>query len=175
LKRILHFAASMALLSAFATGAAAQSGTWRATGSQARPRVAAEAPRPQTIIVVAPTAQYQPVYGNPYAYPVAYTVLPAVVMSDGSIWADFGYGYVPVSRACAVASTALNTQPTVFAGNGVVLSGPPTYMQPAPAQPTASQQMISSGQTTGQTNVQISAAQSACYSRDANGRVFVIR
>lgn len=34
------------------------------------------------------------------AYPVSFGYIPAVVMSDGTVWANFGYRYVPVRTAC---------------------------------------------------------------------------
>lgn len=46
---------------------------------------------------------YSP-YGYPYrsggAYPVAAMWIPAILMSDGTVWADFGNGYVRVQRSC---------------------------------------------------------------------------
>lgn len=154
------------ILTAVATTAEAQNGTWRATSTGNRPRQAVERrPAPQQVIVVQP--QYNPYYP---VYPVAYTTIPAIIMSDGSIWADLGYGNYPVSRACVLASSVA-TAPTVVAGNGFVLSGgAPTYMQPAPAQLTPSQQNLPSAQ-----QAAALAAQNACYSRDAYGRAFVIR
>lgn len=43
----------------------------------------------------------QPYPGTRYpAYPVAMTYIPAILMSDGTVWADFGSGYVRVVRSC---------------------------------------------------------------------------
>lgn len=100
-------------------------------------------------------------------YPVAYTALPAIVMSDGSIYANLGNGYVPVRQACAPLR--------VVNGNDLLYSGATllTYMQPAPAQATASQLNLPSAQA------QRAAAQqqvrSACYRMNPYGPVVVVR
>lgn len=44
-------------------------------------------------------------------YPVAFTYIPAIVMSDGTVWANFGYGYVQVRTACR--------EPRVIDGRGM--------------------------------------------------------
>ena len=97
-------------------------------------------------------------------------VIPAVLMSDGSIMADFGSGLEVVGRACPnsaanmplriVAGGASNTQP-------VPQLQPAPGMQAAPAQATASQQMS-------QSHTPSAPAQSSCHLRQS-GRVFVTR
>ena len=49
--------------------------------------------------VEAPEAMYpaNPLYSP---VPIAFTYLPAIVMSDGTVWANFGHGYVQVRTAC---------------------------------------------------------------------------
>jgi hypothetical protein len=72
-------------------------------------------------------------------------------------------------------------QPRVIGSNGFVLreAAPPTYTQPVPAQMTSSQQMLPSVQAQsgrGRRELQNHlAADVACFSRDASGRVFTHR
>lgn len=62
--------------------------------------------------------------------------VPVVVLPDGRVFANFGYGYEQVVRTC---SSSVVIQP-----NAAVQSGPvqPVVTQPAPAQATASEQML---------------------------------
>jgi len=138
-------------------------GQWRLPPSSGTTRTGVEA-RPQTTTTVSPI-------GFPMAQPVAVTLVPVVLMSDGSVFANFGFGFEPVMRPCA--STLVVGQPTVVASNGLVLSRPqaPTYTQPVPNQQTSSQQMLTS-----QPQRTLSVyAQRACFNRDQAGRVFVYR
>ena len=106
--------------------------------------------------------------------PVAFITIPAILLSDGTVLADFGLGYAPVTRACNSQVVVLSgSQPRVIAGNGVVLSGAPTYTQPVPNQATASQQMLPSNQS--RYPILTSASQTSCFSRDGGGSVFVVR
>src|SRR5688500_16359245 len=78
--------------------------------------------------------------------PVALSLVPAILMSDGRVFANFGFGFEPVLRPCSGAVVA--GQRRVIGSNGVVLFHPtaPTYTQPVPNQQTASQQMVQSAQ-----------------------------
>ena len=107
------------------------------------------------------------------AQPVAFNLVPAILMSDGTVWANFGFGFEPVVRSCG---SVVVTQPAVMAGNGALITQPaaPTYMQPAPVQKTASQQVIAASQN-GATVQTSRVAQLSCFGRDASGRVFVLR
>lgn len=124
--------------------------------------------RPQTQVV------YVDPYGNP-SYPqqaprpVQFTLIPAVLMSDGSIFANFGFGYEPVVRTCS--AVVVGGQPQRIGAGGVSLSqsNAMPYTPPVPNQSTASQQMIANGQRLS------GPAQLACFTRDAAGRVFVYR
>ena len=113
------------------------------------------------------------VTSNPtlFAQPVAVSLAPVVLMSDGSIFANFGFGFERVARSCS--ATQVIGQPTVVASNGVVLSQPqqPTYTQPVPNQQSQSQLMVSGAQ---QTSPSV-PAQRACFNRDMSGRVSVYR
>lgn len=96
-------------------------------------------------------------------YPIAYTLLPAIVMSDGSIYANFGYGYQQVSRSCG--------QSRVLDNRG--MKTPQRYPQPAPAPVTPSAQNLPSVQA--QRRAARGVAHSACYARDTYGRLVVVR
>jgi len=133
----------------------------RAAAAQHAPRAGVEA-HPAPAVVSNPIVISQP---------VAVSLMPVVLMSDGTIFANFGFGFERVARACS--STLVVGQPTVVASNGVVLSQPkqPTYTQPVPNQQTASQTVVNGSQ---QTTLSV-PAQRACFNRDVSGRVFVYR
>jgi hypothetical protein len=99
-------------------------------------------------------------------------VIPAVLMSDGSIMADFGSGLEPVQRACA--HSVQRSPLRVVAAGGSTQPAPVLQpapgMQPAPAQATASQQMSPFGQRTPS-----QAARSSCHLRDESGHVYATR
>ena len=144
----------LALLAGLAGDASAQTrrGTFTlSTGNEGR----------KVVIQDPPPAHAQPVYPLYPAFPVAYTLLPAIVMSDGSVFANFGYGYLQVSRPCAVST------PRVLDGRGFQTT------QPAPAEPTASEQNLPSVQA--QRRAAERAAHGACYGQDRYGRIVVIR
>ena len=107
-----------------------------------------------------PDALFPPITVHP-ARPVQFTLLPAILMSDGSILANFGFGFEPVMRSCANAGpvVVVSGTPQKVAGNGVVIPN-----RGAPSQTMVTQQVVLSG-----------AAQSACFTRDNFGRVFVYR
>jgi hypothetical protein len=146
-------------------------GEWRLPASGGGTRAVQPAtPQPQVIVV--PGQRYYP---QTTVFPrrvAAYTLVPAILMADGSVLADFGFGYEPVYRSCS--GTLVTGQPTIVGGNGVVLNAPqaPTYTQPVPNQQTASQQMLSTRTNTvyGSTH-----SQTSCYNRDPGGRVIVVR
>jgi hypothetical protein len=156
-------------------GAQRSGGTWILTPNTGRPRVGVQAPPPQQTVVVSRPATYLP------PQPVAFTLVPAVVMSDGSIYANFGYGYEPIVRPCA--NAAVVTTNGVMSPYGTVTYQPaaPTYVHPAPNPVT------SPYNRPGQTTVVTTGAQSAqytqyaqysqqlCFSRDASGRVYAYR
>lgn len=132
-------------------------------------------PQP-TVIIVTPLSGLNgtTVLNGPTVFrrhPIAVTMIPAIILSDGSIVANFGFGFEPVVRSCSGAVVV--GQPRVMASNGVVLTqATPTYTQPVPAQMTPSQQLLPSAQGR---NGLSAAAQTACFSRDAAGRVIVFR
>jgi len=94
------------------------------------------------------------------SYPISRTLVPAIIMSDGSVYANFGYGYELVRRRCAALP--------VLGSNGPL--GQPTYTQPVPAQLTASEQAIRS-----QNQTPSAQASASCYRLAAYGPVVVVR
>ena len=164
LKRLDLGTALIAVLLA-AAPVAAQSGGKFSLPAQGTVRQGVEARPPQTV-TVDPYSHYR----NPSypAQPVQFILVPALLMSDGSIFANFGFGYEPVIRSC---SAVVSAPVQRIASNGVSLgkSNAMPYTPAVPNQMTASQQMIANG-------TRLSGpAQLACFSRDAAGRVFVYR
>ena len=163
----LDFGTALTIALVAIAPAGAQQGGKFSLPAQGSTRQGVEA-RPQTTAVVVDP------YGNP-SYPqsaprpVQFTLIPAVLMSDGSIYANFGFGYEPVFRSCSAVVVA--GQPQVIGAGGVKLgqSNAMPYTQPVPNQTTASQQMMANGQRLS------GPAQLACFTRDAAGRVFVYR
>ena len=144
-------------------------GEWRLPASTGGTRAVQPAPRPQVVVVPGQRHPQTTVFPRRVA---AYTLVPAILMADGSVFADFGFGYEPVYRSCS--GTLVTGQTTVIGGNGVVLNAPqaPTYTQPVPNQQTASQQMLSARTNTVSASL---PSQAACYNRDPGGRVIVVR
>jgi hypothetical protein len=94
-KRMLLVAA-VALLGATATAGAQQYPLRLPDGSAAKPQ-RATSPKPR---VEEPEPDYpaNPLYTP---VPIGFTFIPAILMSDGTVWANFGHGYVHVRNACA--------------------------------------------------------------------------
>jgi hypothetical protein len=145
------------------TPAAGKRGVQQPAPSQPTPVVQPNGSRPST---------HTP---DPAAVPVALKLVPAVLMSDGSILADFGFGLERVRRPC---SSAVVRPSRVLGGNGQVLSQaapglqPVPQMQPAPGMQPAPQMQPAPGQPMSQRQLS-EAALASCFTRDANGRVFV--
>jgi hypothetical protein len=154
LKRLALIATVFAL-GPIASASAQMSGgvaTMPLGGSTGRRAVIREAP-PQVVVPNPHTNPSHPSYYNSAPQPVAFTLVPAIIMSDGSIYGNFGFGYEPVLRSCS-AVVIVTGQPQRIASNGTVLSNPnPTRM----------------------TSTLSAPAQTACFSRDQFGRVFVYR
>ena len=118
-------------------------------------RVALIAPAPAPVVVVAPRHGF---YGSPYAYQYGYSPygyfpsaaivqnIPVVMLQDGRVFANFGYGYEQVVRTCAPSGVVpvVTGYASVPRGSTIVQPTPmqPVVTQPAPAQPTASEQML---------------------------------
>jgi len=150
--------ALVAALSTMSLDAAAQVGT----GRYSPPSTGSVGPQRGVVRRDTSRAVRTPPGQATNAVPVAVKLVPAVVMSDGTIMADFGFGLEVVRRACA----SVQTGGKVFIGGGQVIGQQP-LVQPAPAQATPSQQM-----SPGQRPLS-RAAQGSCFTRDASGRVFI--
>jgi hypothetical protein len=66
---------------------------------------------------------------NP-VYHVPIIVVPAVLLIDGGIFANFGFGYEPIVRVCGGSAT----QGAVIASNGVVLHPAPASSYTVPVE-----------------------------------------
>lgn len=129
-------------------------------------------PQPQ-VVVVQPSTHRTVFRRHRTVFPQQSTIIwvPAVVLADGRVFANFGFGYEQVFRSCSGAVVV--GQPSVIAGNGHVLTPQvPTYTQPVPNQQTSSQQMAAGNQVQ---TVVVAPAPSTCFSRNASGGVIVYR
>jgi hypothetical protein len=126
------------------------------------------------VIVVQPGVHHRRLHPNRRTvFPRQSSVIwvPAIVTSDGRVFANFGFGYEQVFRSCS--SAVVVGQPAVIAGNGVVLTPQvPTYTQPVPNQQTSSQQLAAG--THAQTTI-VAPAHSTCFSPHSSGGVIVYR
>lgn len=163
--RISLCVAALVVCAAADVSAQVSRGRYQApSGAAATGRRAVQAPRVVTTPVFTPFMirgfqTHTPV-------PVAVRFLPAVLMSDGSILADFGFGLEPVSRPCSAPFVTRSVR--VVAGNGWVLTPRTPFVHPAPAPMTPSQQNLPSVQR------ELSrAALASCFARDAAGNVVV--
>lgn len=148
---------------------------WRlpAAGNGAARGVQAK-PQPQVIVVQPQVQQHRTVFNRRRTvFPQQSAVIwvPAVVLGDGRVFANFGGGFEQVFRSCSGAVVV--GQPAVIGGNGVVLTPQaPTYTQPVPNQQTSSQIMAAGGHA--QTVVS-APAHSTCFGRSPSGGVIVYR
>jgi hypothetical protein len=167
LKRLDLPAALMLALAAVAPVGAQSGGKFSLPNQAVRQGV--EVRPPQTVVVADPYGYYRNPSYPMQPVPVQFTLVPAILMSDGSIFANFGFGYEPVIRSCN--AVVVTGQVQRIGANGVVLtqSNALPYTQPVPNPITASQQMIASGHRLS------GPAQLSCFTRDAAGRVFVYR
>ncbi len=124
-------------------------------GTTGAGRVAGIAPAQTPIVVVQPAQQayYYPQYGYGYSsygyFPNAGFVqnIPVVLLQDGRVFANFGYGYEQVIRTCSpggFGSVSSGYGASLVTGGGVVQPTvvQPTATQPAPAQTTESERML---------------------------------
>ncbi len=165
------FFVAVAALAVSAGSLAAQQtkGVFQPPRGPARGRVAVATP-PPTIVAVTPTVFDQRLNPNSlHQRQVVFNQVPTILLSNGTVFANFGSGFEPV-RSCGTVAIIAG-EPRVVAGDGTVLSRPagPTYTQPVPNQTTASQQLSSYTRTFGGS----AAAQASCFTRDRTGNVFV--
>lgn len=168
---------ALALLAAIPAAADAQydGRVWRLpTASSGSARGVQVKPQPQ-VIVVQPQVHHQRTvfHRRRMVFPQQSAVIwvPAVVLADGRVFANFGAGFEQVFRSCS--SGVVVGQPAVIGGNGVVLTPQaPTYTQPVPNQQTSSQIMAAGSHA--QTIVSAPAF-STCFGRNPSGGVIVYR
>lgn len=105
LNRVSWIVAGLSLL--LAANASAQSPPLTLPRGQTARQVVKATTRPEAQRAPDPRYPANPLYpAHPFpahrgrAYPVAVTWIPAILMSDGTVWADFGNGYVRVQRSC---------------------------------------------------------------------------
>lgn len=179
---------SAALLAIVTAGASAQG---RHTSPHAGRIAGIAAPPAQASQPVVYPGQYgSPYYSAPYPAAPVVASIPVVLMPDGRIFADFGYGYEPVLRSCAAAAVTYAAPPAQYSppnyatpSYSVPSYDTPAFSQPAPAQPTAADQMLAGMQRAQQpaqaspTPVRTTSAPviASCWATDAYGRVMVVR
>ena len=160
-----------AVLATFAMSVAqaqAARGSWRATATSSASSRRGVATTTQPQATQPPSSSP---FGAPTPHVVAVKLVPAVIMSDGSVLADFGFGLEPVRRACVGGVGGLGDTRSLSSGATMPTQSIPG-IQPAPAQRTASQQNLTSQPQFRQPS---RAALGSCFTRDASGRVFVTR
>lgn len=198
-----RFAAGVALslLATGTLGAQSARGTFRATPNSGGSSRSAREVREVPVVVVTPNTVVTTTIRTSTlvpSQPVSVVLLPAILMSDGTVIANFGLGFEPVRRACDAAVVVVGAAPTVVAGNGVVISSGtgavagsngvvltagngvvlsqgnvPTFTQPVPNQIAPSQQAVSSNQA--QFQVLTTFSQTSCFTRDGTGQFVVVR
>lgn len=164
---------SAGLVGGLGRDAAAQTnGTWRVS------------PEPNRRAYEAPPKPREPEFGSSpnqlgggmggvgqrvFRQPVAFVMIPAILMSDGTVLANFGMGFEPVRRSCG-GTVVVTAPPTVVGSGGRVISRPSSPPGPSraasPTQPAPQQIRYP---------ILTAASQSACYANDGQGRFFVVR
>lgn len=181
--RASHVILVVVLIAGTALDASAQS---RRVAPRAGPIGGMASPPPPSV----PRIQ-QPPYGSQYDHvpygseqygsPVIGSV-PVALMPDGRIYADFGYGYEPVIRSCAAATSAIQVSPAPQYSPPAYTT--PTYTLPSYAPPTHQQpsgmQSMSSPTAYGQRSAMRLRTSAnpvipSCWVTDAYGRVVVVR
>jgi len=148
----------------------------------ARARIAGIAPATTLIVVSGDEAFFTPLPNNA----VIFANVPAFVLPDGRVFANFGNGIQQVIQPClnVVTGTVLNTSGNLFVNNAqpvveqpVVVQPPAGASQPLPFTPnvpnqlTISQQMLVQALTTGPVVVNTAS----CFAANRVGQVFVTR
>jgi hypothetical protein len=141
--------------------------------------VAGIAPPPQTFIIVTGNDRFVGPVAN--GSTVIFANIPAFVLTDGRVFANFGRGIEQVVRACG---GLLNTSGSLFESNAQPVVSQPTVIQPVagatqplpftpnvPNEPTISQQMLVQALATGPVLVNANS----CWAANRVGQVFVTR
>jgi hypothetical protein len=148
----------------------------------ARARIAGIAPATTLIVVSGDEALFTPLPNNA----VIFANVPAFVLPDGRVFANFGNGIQQVIQPClnVLTGTALNTSGNLFVNNAQPVVEQPVVIQPSagasqplpftpnvPNQLTISQQMLVQALVTGPIVVNTAS----CFAANRVGQVFVTR
>ena len=164
----LGYVASLVILASFASLPPALA------GAQTKDRIAniAPPPPPPPVIIVQPGFQQ---FGGfvSSGFSAGFDGVPAVVLPDGRIFVNLGYGFEQVVRTCPSTNVVQTAVPQYVAPTQ------PVVVQPAPAQPTASEQMLATMRSptatqTTQGFVATGQTSSSCWA-NRSGRVVVFR
>lgn len=153
-------------------------GTVAGTAGTAAPRIAGIAPPPPTFIIVSGDNFVTPI-GNGT---VIFANIPAFVLADGRVFANFGRGIEQVVRPCGAVLNTIGEG--LFQTTGQPFVTQPSVIQPTPGasqplpftpavpnQPTVSQQMLVQALATGPVIVN----GFSCWAANRVGQVFVTR
>ncbi len=150
-------------------------------GAPAPARIAGIAPVATLVVVSGDEAFFTPLPNNA----VIFANIPAFVVPDGRVFANFGNGIQQVIRPCGnVFGNTLNTSGDLFVSNAQPIVSQPVVIQPAaaasqplpftpnvPNQQTISQQMLVQALATGPVVVNTFS----CFAANRVGQVFVTR
>jgi hypothetical protein len=142
-------------------------------------RIAGIAPPPPTFIIVSGDERF---FNAGVNGTVIFANIPAFVLQDGRVFANFGRGIEQVVRPCG--GLLNTTNEGLFATNGQPVVSQPSVVQPTPGasqplpftpavpnQPTVSQQMLVQALATGPVLVN----SISCWAANRVGQVFVTR
>lgn len=140
-RRALLTGLVLAAMAAVRAEAQLVDGQWRVFQPQQAPRIGVQVNTPTVLAQQA----FNPIVAP--RQPVQFTYVPTVVMSDGTVYGNYGYGYQQVVTCGPAAVTPYAVYGT---GTGVVYGGSGSRgvpgasgaMPPAPNQQTRSQQMV---------------------------------
>lgn len=163
---VIFTALAAASLASVAPEVGAQAtGTWRVS------------PEPNRRAFETPPKPREPEFGSspkadPAVFrrqPLAFVMIPAILMSDGTVLANFGMGYEPVTRSCGGA-VVVGSQPTVVGSNGRTLS------RPSPTTPGRTRPLsVVPQQSQARFPILTAASQASCFTTDGAGHFFVVR
>jgi hypothetical protein len=173
--RCLVLASAALLVVLHGSQALAQNGNgqWRLPNKSAgggtrqatlKPRVDHDADREVVIVPSQAGSLLNPVYRVPII------VVPAVLLTDGSVFANFGFGFEPVFNSCrAVAQVG-----AVVGANGVVLSPAPAATHTQTSSQMTRAHLLQTGLPVHSVVVS-DLGRLACFNRDGSGLVSVFR
>jgi hypothetical protein len=143
-------------------------------------RIAGIAPAATLIVVSGDEAFFTPLPNNA----IIFANIPAFVLPDGRVFANFGNGIQQVIRPCSEFGNVLNTSGSLFVSNAQPVVSQPVVIQPVagasqplpftpnvPNQLTISQQMLVQALATGTVFINTGS----CFAANRVGQVFVTR